>query len=83
MNDIRQDMDSCSVHLSRDERSAVILDQTLLPNEVKYLTLSSAEEFYDAIKTLAVRGAPAIGICAGYAMYVLAQQKASRAKMQA
>ncbi len=77
MNDIRQDMDSCSVHLSRDERSAVILDQTLLPNEVKYLTLSSAEEFYDAIKTLAVRGAPAIGICAGYAMYVLAQQKAS------
>jgi len=77
LNDIRQDMESCSVHLSRDERSVVILDQTLLPNETRYLTLSTAEEVYDAIKTLAVRGAPAIGICAGYAMYVLAQQKAS------
>ena len=29
---------------------------------------------YDAIKSLAVRGAPAIGICAGYAIYCLAQQ---------
>ena len=29
---------------------------------------------YDAIKSLAVRGAPAIGICAGYSIYCLAQQ---------
>ena len=36
--------------------------------------LKTKEEIYDAIKVLAVRGAPAIGICAGYAMYVLAAQ---------
>ena len=73
----QQDMDACSVHLSQDESAVVILDQTLLPNETKYLNLRTPQEIYDAIKCLAVRGAPAIGICAGYAMYVLAQQKAA------
>lgn len=73
----QQDMNACSVHLSQDESAVVILDQTLLPNETKYLELRTPQEIYDAIKCLAVRGAPAIGICAGYAMYVLAQQKAA------
>lgn len=45
-----------------------ILDQTLLPNEIKYLEMNSVEDCYDAIKRLAVRGAPAIGIFAGYAI---------------
>ena len=70
-----KDMEQCSVHLSSDERSVIILDQTLLPNETKYLSLKTPEEIYDAIKCLAVRGAPAIGIAAGYGMYVLSQQK--------
>ncbi len=69
------DRQACSVHLSGDERSVVIIDQTQLPNREVYLELQTAEEIYDAIKRLAVRGAPAIGICAGYAMYVLAQQE--------
>ena len=63
-----------NVHLSEDGKSIIIVDQTKLPNLVEYLTLSTAEEMYDAIKTLAVRGAPAIGICAGYCMFCLAQQ---------
>lgn len=45
-----------------------ILDQTLLPNEEKWVEIVSKEQAYDAIKTLMVRGAPAIGIFAGYAM---------------
>ena len=48
-----------------------IIDQTLLPNEEKELLLSTAEEMYDAIKALKVRGAPAIGICAAYCLYAL------------
>lgn len=52
----------------------IIVDQTKLPNSWELLTLSTAKEMYDAIKSLAVRGAPAIGICAGYSIYCLAQQ---------
>ena len=63
-----------NVFLSEDGKSIIIIDQTKLPNVLEYLTLSTAQEMYDAIKTLAVRGAPAIGICAGYCMYCLAQQ---------
>lgn len=63
-----------NVHLSEDGKSVVIIDQRALPNEVIELTLSTVQEMYDAIKSLAVRGAPAIGICAGYSLYCLAQQ---------
>jgi len=63
-----------NVFLSEDGKSVLIVDQTKLPNSWELLTLSTAKEMYDAIKSLAVRGAPAIGICAGYSIYCLAQQ---------
>lgn len=56
-----------------DGRSIVVLDQTLLPNETKYLTLTAAEEMWEAIYKLRVRGAPCIGIFAAYAMAVLSK----------
>ena len=65
-----------NVKLSPDGGSVVILDQTLLPNEERYITLSTPEECWEAIHSLRVRGAPAIGIFAGYAVYVLARQSA-------
>ena len=39
-----------------------LIDQTLLPNELKYVYCDDKESIYHAIKTLMVRGAPAIGI---------------------
>ena len=63
------------VHLGDDLTSVVILDQALLPNEVKYLTLREPEEMFEAIRLLRVRGAPAIGICAGYCLAALAEQR--------
>lgn len=74
------DLKNGSVRLSEDEQAVEIIDQTKLPNHLEYLTLRTKEEFYDAIKTLAVRGAPAIGICAGYAMYVLALSRKDEPK---
>lgn len=48
--------------------SLKILDQTLLPNEEKYITMKSLEECIETIKKLRIRGAPAIGIFAGYSL---------------
>ena len=62
-----------NIRLSDDGRAVIILDQSRLPNETVYLTLSGRDELYDAIAMLRVRGAPAIGIFAAYALYVLAQ----------
>lgn len=67
-----------NVKLSEDKKSVIIIDQTQLPNRMVYLTLDQAEDCYDAILKLKVRGAPAIGIFAGYAMYVLSQQIADK-----
>lgn len=63
-----------NVRLGGDEKSVVIIDQTKLPNTTEYLTLRTAEDFYDAIFELKVRGAPAIGICAAYGIAVLSSQ---------
>ncbi|MDO4478952.1 MAG: S-methyl-5-thioribose-1-phosphate isomerase [Lachnospiraceae bacterium] len=61
------------VELNPDAKSVHILDQTQLPNREIYKDVSTPEECYEAIKKLEVRGAPCIGIFAGYAMVVMAQ----------
>ena len=43
-----------------------LLDQTLLPNRVRYVRCTSADEVSNAIKSMVVRGAPAIGVAAAY-----------------
>ena len=63
-----------TVRLSADENAVEILDQTLLPNRVEYLRLETAEQLYEAVFKLRVRGAPAIGVCAGFGTYVLARK---------
>src|SRR5262249_36684974 len=45
-----------------------LLDQTRLPNEEAYLDCRSVAEVRDAICRLVVRGAPAIGVAAAYAL---------------
>lgn len=57
-----------------------LLDQTLLPNEEKYITPKTKEDSFECIKKLRVRGAPAIGIFAGYAMALLDGDKAALKK---
>lgn len=45
-----------------------LLDQTRLPHTVQYVSCRSSEEVAEAIKTMQVRGAPAIGAAAAYGM---------------
>jgi len=54
-----------------------MLDQRLLPNEEKYLTLRSYEEVAQAIKKMVVRGAPAIGVSAAMGLALGASQSVS------
>lgn len=74
MDEIRSVTHVDNVKLSPDGKSVVIIDQTQLPNRVVYLSLDRAGDCFDAIVSLKVRGAPAIGIFAGYAMYVLSRK---------
>ena len=62
-------------NIKYENNNVLILDQTLLPNEEKYIEMRTKEDFYDAIKKLRVRGAPAIGIAAAYAMAVIDEDK--------
>ena len=63
-----------TVVLSADRAALEILDQTLLPGEVKVLRLTKMEDIWEAIRSLRVRGAPAIGVCAGYALALAGAQ---------
>ena len=51
----------------------MLLDQRKLPNEVVYLDYSSVLDVANAIKEMVVRGAPAIGITAAYAVVLAAR----------
>jgi methylthioribose-1-phosphate isomerase len=50
-----------------------LLDQTRLPQQTVFIDCKDAEMVWDAIRRLSVRGAPAIGVAAGYGMVVAAQ----------
>ena len=62
-----------NIRYDRKAEALYILDQSLLPGEEREIRLRTAEEMVEAIRALRVRGAPAIGICAAYCMYVLAK----------
>lgn len=51
-----------------EDEGLKLLDQRALPDATNYLEIDSLDAAIDAIRTLAVRGAPAIGIAAGYAL---------------
>ena len=63
-----------TVALDDEAREIIIIDQTKLPGQRRMLRLSLVEQFYDAIKRLEVRGAPAIGVFAGFAIYLAARK---------
>jgi len=49
---------------------ARLIDQTLLPNEVRYVDAADIATMWEAIKVLRVRGAPAIGVAAAFGIYL-------------
>ncbi len=65
----------------RDGR-AVLLDQTRLPGEEVYLELSGWREVAEAVRTMRVRGAPAIGIAAAYGIALAARAANAAAEVE-
>ncbi len=51
-----------------------LLDQRLLPGETRFMECRDAQAVWEAIRNLAVRGAPAIGVTAAYGMVLAAQR---------
>ena len=58
-----------------NSNSIVMIDQTLLPKEFKFVRCVTVPDVIDAIKTMKIRGAPAIGV-AGAMGVALAVQRA-------
>ena len=63
-------------HIAFRDGALVLLDQRKLPREEVYLECRTEDETAEAIKTMVVRGAPAIGIAAGYGMALAAARHA-------
>jgi len=55
-----------------------LIDQRLLPAKMKYVPCRTAKEMKDAIKSMKVRGAPAIGIAGAYGVYLGARKSRAR-----
>ncbi len=62
-----------TVALDDANSALVILDQTKLPYEVEVLNLTEQKDIWNAIYLLQVRGAPAIGVAAGFGVYLAAK----------
>ena len=67
-------MEYDTVALDEADNAVVIIDQTKLPNKIELVALKTAQEIWDAIYLLKVRGAPAIGVAAAMGLYILCRQ---------
>ncbi|MDR0570297.1 MAG: S-methyl-5-thioribose-1-phosphate isomerase [Clostridiales Family XIII bacterium] len=70
MRPLRNDVTDDVMPIKFEDGKFTILDQTLLPGEERYIELNSLEDVFFAIKSLQVRGAPAIGVAAALGLYV-------------
>ena len=56
------------------DNSVIMIDQTKLPNVLEYVTFTDYNQIADAIRTLVVRGAPAIGVSGAFGLALAALQ---------
>jgi len=67
-----------------DERGGVLkmIDQRLLPGELRVVSLNTSQQAADAIQTMVVRGAPAIGAAAAFGLALAAQGSRARGRAE-
>ena len=67
-------LDYETVDYDKINNALVIIDQTQLPGKITLISLHTAEEIWNAIYQLKVRGAPAIGVASAIGLAVLAKE---------
>ena len=60
--------------------SVVMIDQTKLPNILEYVTYTDFNQVADAIRTLVIRGAPAIGVSGAFGLALASLQSSATEK---
>ena len=64
------------------DNSVIMIDQTKLPNSLEYVTYTDYNQVANAIRTLVVRGAPAIGVSGAFGLALAALQSNAKEKEQ-
>jgi len=64
------------------DNSVIMIDQTKLPNNLEYVTYTDYNQVANAIRTLVVRGAPAIGVSGAFGLALAALQSNAKEKDQ-
>ena len=62
------------------DKSVVMIDQTKLPNELIFVTYTDYNDVANAIRTLVIRGAPAIGVAGAFGLALAALQSKATTK---
>ncbi|MHA1777848.1 MAG: S-methyl-5-thioribose-1-phosphate isomerase [Promethearchaeia archaeon] len=63
-----------SLEWENSSQTVKMIDQTKLPHKLEFLTISTVSEMAQAIKTMNIRGAPAIGVAAAFGMVLAAKE---------
>ena len=64
------------------DNSVIMIDQTKLPNTLEYVTYTDYNQVAEAIRTLVVRGAPAIGVSGAFGLALSSLQSEATKKYE-
>src|SRR4051794_23863605 len=88
VNDVTATEDAASIPipaispLTIDGDTITIIDQTLLPVEERRITIETVEQMWEAIRSLRIRGAPAIGVAAAFGLDIAARASMATTRNQ-
>jgi len=70
------------IKFEREKKRILLLDQTLLPEKIEYIKCEDLACLEEAIKSLRIRGAPAIGVAAAFGVALVGEKNKTRKKSE-
>ena len=71
-----------TVRWDDSSQSVILIDQSRLPSSLEYIKCNSVPELVDAIRSLKIRGAPAIGVAAAMGVALAAARSNAKTKSE-